>query len=102
MSISLDILINISRVPATRQHVAHIPGLVASLLQLMVVFRAAHSAGTDIFSKICALLQILSMNVDESDKVSMIFIMIVLFYFKIAFFSTGASANRHNVFPIHW
>jgi len=56
VTISLDVLLNISRVTSTRENVCCIPNLVPDLFQIMVVYR---DAGGSIFCKVCALLQIL-------------------------------------------
>ena len=67
VSISLDVLINIARVDSTKDFVSAIPNLVPDMFQIMVVFR---DAGGTIFSKICALLQILSSKSQVLDLVN--------------------------------
>eukprot|EP00090_Calanus_glacialis_P001119 TRINITY_DN10784_c0_g1_i2.p1 TRINITY_DN10784_c0_g1~~TRINITY_DN10784_c0_g1_i2.p1 ORF type:complete len:1021 (-),score=356.46 TRINITY_DN10784_c0_g1_i2:147-2840(-) len=57
VSTILDILLNVSRVVLTREAVAIVPNLLPDLFQTMLVYR---DTGAEIFSKCCALLQVLS------------------------------------------
>merc|ERR1719422_1167551 len=57
VSTTLDILINVSRVPVTREILSSIPSLLSDLFQTMLVYR---DSSPEIFSKCCAVLQILS------------------------------------------
>jgi abnormal spindle-like microcephaly-associated protein len=57
VSTTLDILLNLARVPETRPAVAEAPKLLTDILEVMVVFR---DNSKDIFPKCCAVLQILS------------------------------------------
>ena len=59
VSTILDILLNVARVDLTREEVAIIPNLLADLFQTMLVYR---DSGPEIFSKSCALLQVLSVS----------------------------------------
>jgi len=57
VSTCLDILINVARVDLIRSGVVHIPNLLGDIFQTMLVYR---DLGADIFTKCCALLQVLS------------------------------------------
>ena len=57
VSITLDILINISRVAATRETLVQVPTILADIFQTMLVYR---DSSPEIFSKCCAVLQNLS------------------------------------------
>ena len=59
MSTTLDILINVVRVSAAREHVASVGSLVGDLFQTMLVYR---DSSAEIFCKCCALLQLLAVS----------------------------------------
>ena len=63
VSTIVDILLNVSRVVLTRESVAIVPNLLADLFQTMLVYR---DTGAEIFSKCCALLQVLSVTTQVS------------------------------------
>ena len=63
VSTTLDILINISRVPLTRDTLSSIPSLLSDIFQTMLVYR---DSSPEIFSKCCAVLQFLSVSEDVS------------------------------------
>ena len=57
MSTILDILLNVARVVLSREAVAEVPNLLPDMFQTMLVYR---DSGPEIFSKCCALFQVLS------------------------------------------
>ena len=59
VSTIVDILLNVSRVVLTREAVAVVPNLLPDMFQTMLVYR---DTGAEIFSKCCALLQVLSIT----------------------------------------
>merc|ERR1719391_219648 len=63
VSIAIDVLINIARVNSTKDYLAGVPNLVHDLFQIMMVYR---DHGGTIFSKICALLHILSKTATQT------------------------------------
>ena len=65
VSITLDILINISRVAATRETLVQVPTILADIFQTMLVYR---DSSPEIFSKCCAVLQFLSASEDVSSS----------------------------------
>merc|ERR1719452_167744 len=68
VSTIVDILLNVSRVVLIREAVAVIPNLLADLFQTMLVYR---DTGAEIFSKCCALLQVLSVTPQVSALLAM-------------------------------
>lgn len=58
VSTILDILLNVARVVLSREAVSEIPNLLTDMFQTMLVYR---DSGPEIFSKCCALLQVLSL-----------------------------------------
>ena len=63
VSTTLDILINISRVAATRETLVQVPTILADIFQTMLVYR---DSSPQIFCKCCAVLQFLSASEDVS------------------------------------
>ena len=59
VSTILDILLNVARVVLTREAVAIVPNLLPDVFQTMLVYR---DTGAEIFSKCCALLQVMSVS----------------------------------------
>ena len=57
MSTILDILLNVARVVLSREAVSEVPNLLPDMFQTMLVYR---DSGPEIFSKCCALFQVLS------------------------------------------
>merc|ERR1719186_879838 len=67
VSTILDILLNVSRVVLTREAVSIVPNLLPDLFQTMLVYR---DTGPEIFSKSCALLQVLSLSHQVSTQLA--------------------------------
>ena len=75
VSTTLDILINISRVAATRQTLVQVPTILADIFQTMLVYR---DSSPEIFSKCCAVLQFLSASEDVSSELISFFLIFTL------------------------
>jgi len=58
VSTILDILLNVARVVLSREAVSEVPNLLPDMFQTMLAYR---DSGPEIFSKCCALLQVLSL-----------------------------------------